>query len=1163
MTSLFPVNFEAAFRTKEEVGEDFSPPSGLCLTSEGNILLTDDFNHRIQIYDSQFKLINSFGEKGKEPGQLQYPKGIAVDGEGNIFVADSWNHRIQKFDSQGNHLQAFGSCGDGKGELNEPYDIIIDPSGILIVVERYNHRIQFFDGDGKSLGWVGQRGTTLEENLADLFETPANLLARPLFEFPTSVATDSCGNYFITDSGNHRIRKFNNQWQEVLTFGEQGEGPGQFQYPLCVSIAPNDLLYIADLNNNRIQIFTSFGQYLDTIDHADVPLEAPCLALVDPTGNLYIGSTFDTKILRHQISRDTENALAEKLATSEPLQAEHVYFFSRVQEKCNNAPKALAALEQALNLSARSTDTKDLQAVIHLGQLAFAGKEITESSIDLAISLIENQLNKCREEMIETFQTWQTHAQKFNEAQIKENQLIQNDPQGLREFNRDLYTYEQNERNSFRETRTAFYSFRKITQQFYDFICHLVESDIKEAQLKSLADILARQWTASVDFINDYFNQKEKCEEAMVQILGSSEKDQLPPFLIKYYHNCRTIDLLIHLQFPLRAHCLVLKVLARQAVSNEKIRTLLRDLTQGVSFSENATRIMLRFHEHWKTLDALELNFLEALDAATPFWENKNTPVIEASIEDFSPVAFDSENLDMEQINRVLLSQASEIKFENDFLIWGVSKYNPSSLANQKNGLAAQCQAVLKAQSVFEEKTVELLNQLDDMGRQRRDLDAQLRQVGTEDKATPIGINNNIAVLDFQLNLIRRMIKGIDINENLNLHRLIAGAAMVSILDQSQENSQLFDELASYSQKLDDKIVKISQERKTKNFELLAHREQQNQLESTHEISDIDASIKIETAITELRANLDRLELEFRRNTKSKNLLALIFNFIKVNPPNPETPLKQILSINKSGLECGSPLIPQGLTHNHKGDLLVADYENHNIHCFSSEGKYKFHFGTYGNTPQALKYPVNLITDPQDNIYVIDEGNGVVKKFDALGNFLLQFEEGILGHVFSLSIDSKDQIHIADPDNNRIVVFGADGKEIPKSYSTEQSKNLTGPCGISCFKDGGTIIGDRSEALLKHFDSEGKLINQVSKEGLGFDDIYFLACDPQHGIFASDFWHGQIIHLNNDLEVLDVYRKQGNRTGELGKTAGLSIHNGQLAAANYDARKVQIFSLPS
>ncbi len=1163
MTSLFPINFDAAFRTKDEVGEDLSPPSGLCLTPEGNFLLTDDFNHRIQIYDSQFKLLNSFGEKGKEPGQLQYPKGIAVDGEGNIFVADSWNHRIQKFDSQGNHLQSFGTCGDSKGELNEPYDIIIDPFGTLIVVERYNHRIQFFDGDGNSLGWVGQRGTTHEENLADLFETPANLLARPLFEFPTSIATDSCGNYFITDSGNHRIRKFDNQWQEVLTFGESGEDPGQFQYPLCVSIASNDLLYIADLNNNRIQIFTSFGQYLNTIDHADVPLEAPCLTLVDSTGNLYIGSTFDTKILRYQVSMDTEDVLAEKLATHDPLQAEHVYFFSRVQEKCNNAPKALAALEQALKLSNRSTDTKDIQAAIHLGRLALAGKEITDSSIDLAISLVENQFENCRKEMIETFQTWQTHAQKFDETQIKENQLIQNDPQGLREFNKDLYTNEQNERNSFRETRTAFYSFRKITQQFYDFIDHLVESDIKEAQLKSLADILARQWEASVSFINDYFNQKEKCEESMVQILGSSEKDQLPPFLMKYYNNCRTMDLLVQLQFPLRTHCLVLKTLARKAASNETICTLLRGQTQSPSFSENATRIMLRFHEHWQTLDALELNFLEALDASTPFWESENISTLEASIADFSPVAFDSENLDIEQINRVLLSQASEIKFDKEFLIWGISKYNPSSLANQKNELVAQCLTTLKAQSVFEEKTVELLNQLDDMGRQRRDLDAQLRQLGTEDKATPIGINNNMAVLDFQLNLIRRMIKGIDINENLNLHRLIAGAAIVSILDPSQENSQLFDELASYSKKLNDNIVKISHERKTKNFELLAYREQQNQLESDHEVSGIDASIKVETAITELRVNLDRLELESKRNAKSKNLLSLISNFIELSPSTPETPLKQAFSINKAGLKCGTPLIPLGLTHNNKGDLLVADYENHCIQSFTPEGKYKFHFGTYGNTPQALKYPVDLITDQQQNIYVIDEGNGVIKKFDALGNFLLQFEEGILGHVFSLSIDSKDQIHIADPDNNRIAVFGADGKEISKTYSAEQSKNLTGPCGIFCLKDGGTIIGDRSEALLKHFDSEGKLINQVSKEGLGIDDIYYVTCDPQHGIFASDFWHGQIIHLNNDLEVLDVYRKQGNRTGELGKTGGLSIHKGRLAVANYSGRKVQIFSLPS
>jgi DNA-binding beta-propeller fold protein YncE len=1159
MTSLFPVTFDTSFRTKED--EELSPPSGLCLTHDGNILLADDFNHRIQIYDLQFNLITSFGEKGKEQGQLQYPKGIAVDKEGNIFVADSWNHRIQKFNSEGKPLLSFGSCGEGKGELNEPYDILIDASGTLIVVERYNHRIQFFEGDGKSLGWVGQRGTELEERLADLFETPSCLLAPPLFEFPTSIAADSCGNYFVTDSGNHRIRKFDKKWQEVLTFGEQGDEPGQFQYPLCVSIAANDLLYIADLNNNRIQIFTSFGQYLNTIEHEKTPLEAPCLTLVDSAGNLFVGSTFDTKILKYQIPTDAENILAEKLATNEPLDSEHVYFYSLVQEKCKNEPKSLAALEQTLGLLTDNATHKNLDAPLRLSRLAFAGKEITESSIELAIPLIESQANDSRKKMLIAFQSWQTQAQKFNEALIKEQQSIQKDPQGLRDFNRDLYTCEQEERINFREIRNAFYSFRKTTQQLYDFICHLIESNVSEAQLETLVDILARQWKTSVDSINDSFDKKEKCEESMVQILGDSGNDQLPSFLTQYYHNCRTLDLLLHLQFPLRTHCQALSILARQSTNNEKISKLLHKLTSSSVFSENATRIMIRFHEHWQTLDVLESHFLEIMDATLPFWEDEETPVLEPSIDDFSPIAFDSENLDIKEVSLILQSQSSEIKIANGILSLGPIKYKSDSLASQKNELVSQCLATLETQSVFKKKSEELLDQLDDLGRQRRDLDAQLRQVGTEDKATPIGINNNIAIMDFQLNLMRRMIKGIDINENLNMHRLIAGAAIARVLNSSQEVSNLFDELLSYSEKLDRDTQKISRERKTKNFELLGCREQQKQLTSTQDISNLDASIKVEADIIELQATLERLELEFKRNTKTKNLMRLILNFAEISPVTPQTAFKQSFSLNKVGSEIGLPLTPQGLIHNSKGDLLVADYEQHHIYCYSPEGKYKFHFGTWGNTSGAFKYPINLATDSHDNIYVIDEGNGVVKKFDSEGNFILQFEEGVLGHVFSLSIDSQDQIHIADPDNNRISTFDSNGKATP--ISTEQSNNLNAPCGVFCLEDGGTIVGDRSDFLLKHFDAAGKLINQVQQEGLGFDDIYFLACDPQHGIFGSDFWNNQIIHLNNNLEVVDIYRKQGNRTGGLGKTAGLSIHKGRLAVSNFDGRKVQVFNLPS
>ena len=1164
MTPPIPTKFEATFRTNEESGgEELSPPSGLCLTSEGNILLTDDFNHRIQVYDPQFNLLFSFGEKGKEQGQLQYPKGITVDKDGNIFVADSWNHRIQKFNSKGIPLLSFGTCGDGLGELNEPYDILIDPSGVLIVVERYNHRIQFFDKDGKSLGWVGQRGTTLEENLADLYETPFNLLASPLFEFPTSIAVDSCGNYFVTDSGNHRIRKFNNNWQEILTFGNQGDQNGQFQYPLCISISQNDLLYIADLNNNRIQIYTAFGQFLDAIENADIPLEAPCLTLVDTSGNLFVGSTFDTKILKYQISMEPEIILAEKLATCEPPQAEYVYFYSLVQEKNNNEAKSLAALEQTLGLLTANSNSSHLDAPIRLSQLAFAGKEITKTSIDLALPLIENQFIESRNKMITTFHTWQTLAQKFNEILTKEQQLIQKDPQGLHDFNKELYISEQEDKNCYRETRNTFYSFRKNAQQLYNFICRLIESDIPEDQLEPLKDLLSRQWKTTTDIIKKYFNEKEKCEESMVQILGNSGNDQLPTFLIQYHHNVRTLDLLMHLQFQLRAHCQVLNILARQAKDNEKTRQFLHDLISQSDFSENATRIMIHFHENWQTLDGLELFFLDTLDSTQPYREDKEAITLEPNIEDFSPVAFDSENLDMTEASRVLQSQGAEIKFKDGILSWGSTKFKIDSLAEKPNELTSQCFKTLEAQTIFEQKYEELLNQLEDLGRQRRDLDDQLRQVGTNDKATPIGINNNIAIMDFQLNLLRRMIKGIDINENLNLYRLVSGAAIARTLNSSKENSKLLDDIASYFKKLDNNIVNISRERKIKNFELVPLREQQKQLSSVNDISGIDSSIKVETNITEIHAILERLELEFKRNTKAKSLISKILNYSDYNPSVPETKLKEAFSISKVGSEIGLPFNPQGLTHNSKGELLVPDYEQHQIHCFSPEGKYKFHFGTWGNTAEKFKYPVNLAADSQDNIYVIDEGNGVVKKFDSSGNFILQFEDGILGHVFSLSVDSKDQIHIADPENNRIVIFDTNGKEILHSFSAEQSKNLNHPCGIHCLNDGGTIIGDQSEFLLKKFDAEGKLVHKINREGLGFDDIYFLTSDLKYGIFGSDFWNSQIIHLNNNLERVDVYRQQGNRIGELGKTGGLSIHQGRLAASNFHGRKVQLFDLPN
>ena len=72
------------------------------------------------------------------------PNGVAVDEEGNIIVADSRNDRVQVFTSSGRFINKFGVKGTGPGEFDRPSGICISPEGAIIVVDFGNNRVQIF-----------------------------------------------------------------------------------------------------------------------------------------------------------------------------------------------------------------------------------------------------------------------------------------------------------------------------------------------------------------------------------------------------------------------------------------------------------------------------------------------------------------------------------------------------------------------------------------------------------------------------------------------------------------------------------------------------------------------------------------------------------------------------------------------------------------------------------------------------------------------------------------------------------------------------------------------------------------------------------------------------------------------------------------------------------
>ena len=93
---------------------------GITVDSSDNIIVADQSNDCIQVFNSSGVFQNKYGGIGNADGLLDDPGGVTVDSSGNIIVSDTEHHRIQIFNSAGTFQSKFGSLGDGNGQFNFP-----------------------------------------------------------------------------------------------------------------------------------------------------------------------------------------------------------------------------------------------------------------------------------------------------------------------------------------------------------------------------------------------------------------------------------------------------------------------------------------------------------------------------------------------------------------------------------------------------------------------------------------------------------------------------------------------------------------------------------------------------------------------------------------------------------------------------------------------------------------------------------------------------------------------------------------------------------------------------------------------------------------------------------------------------------------------------------
>jgi len=214
----------------------FSYPYKMTTDLNGNILVCDYGNNRIQVFNLEGKFISTFESKG--------PHGIAINSKGNIIISGD-SQKIQTFNSKGNFISTFGSNGYENDQFQYPYGICVDLNDNIYVCDYSNHRILIFDAEGKFISKIGSQGH-----------------GNGQFVYPIGIAINSKGNIIICENGNHRIQIFDSKGNFVSRFGSEGSGNGQFQSPYGLCTDHNDNIFVCDTNNHRIQIFESNGEYI-------------------------------------------------------------------------------------------------------------------------------------------------------------------------------------------------------------------------------------------------------------------------------------------------------------------------------------------------------------------------------------------------------------------------------------------------------------------------------------------------------------------------------------------------------------------------------------------------------------------------------------------------------------------------------------------------------------------------------------------------------------------------------------------------------------------------------------------------------------------------------------------------------------------------------------
>ncbi|HCQ02253.1 MAG TPA: hypothetical protein DIT99_16870 [Candidatus Latescibacteria bacterium] len=242
-------NFIRQFGKEGTAEGEFNRPWNIYF-SEDELYVAGYENKRIEVFDPDGTFKRSLGKYGTGDGELDGPTAITQDANGNIIVTDFFNHRVTRHKTDGTFISAWNEAdyaGSRVGQFKYPLDITSSPDGELIyVLDSANEHVKVFGADGEyKFRWGGP------------FAYNSLIVWFHWFPFdgwfsdPKAIVTDDEGNVYVGNSGNKRVQVFDRNGNHISSFG--GVGADEFVYIAGMDFSSDGSLYIVDESKRIVQ----------------------------------------------------------------------------------------------------------------------------------------------------------------------------------------------------------------------------------------------------------------------------------------------------------------------------------------------------------------------------------------------------------------------------------------------------------------------------------------------------------------------------------------------------------------------------------------------------------------------------------------------------------------------------------------------------------------------------------------------------------------------------------------------------------------------------------------------------------------------------------------------------------------------------------------------